>query len=48
MEKRKLEKQLKELNEVIKNFNNSNHNYSYQLELYLRDIFDILIDEIKN
>jgi len=48
MDKHKLEKKLKELNEVIRNFNNSNHNYSYQLELYLRNFFDELIDEIKN
>ena len=48
MDKFELEEKLTELNEVIRNFNNSNHNYSFQLELYLRDIFDELIDEIKN
>ena len=48
MDKQELDENLKELNEVIRNFNNSNHNYSYQLELYLRDIFDELIDKIKN
>ena len=48
MEKSKLEKQLKELNEIIRNLNNSKHNYSFQLEMYTRDFFDNLIDEIKN
>ena len=48
MEKEKLNEQLKELNEVIRNLNNSKHNYSFQLEMYIRDLFDKLIDEIKN
>jgi len=48
MEKEKLDEKLKELNEVIRNLNNSKHNYSFQLEMYTRDLFDKLIDEIKN
>ena len=47
MEKSKLEEQLTELNEIIRNLNNSKHNYSFQLEMYTRDFFDNLIDEIK-
>jgi len=34
MEKQKLEEMIKELNEVIRDLNNSKHNYSYQLEKY--------------
>ena len=48
MNKKELDEKLKELNEVLKNLNNSKHNYSYQLEMYARDLFDILIDEIRN
>ena len=48
MEKKKLEQKLKELNEIIRNLNNSKHNYSFELEMYTRDYFDQLIDEIKN
>jgi hypothetical protein len=48
MDQNELNGKLKELNEVIKNLNNSKHNYSDQLEMYARDLFDILIDEIKN
>ena len=48
MDKKELEERLEELNEVLKNLNNSKHNYSYQLELYTRDLFDSLIDDIKN
>ncbi len=48
MDKNELSEKLRELNEVIKNLNNSKHNYSDQLEMYARDLFDILIDEIKN
>ena len=43
MEKEKLDEKLKELNEVIRNFNNSKHNYSLHLEMYMRDFFDKLI-----
>ncbi|MCL1936769.1 MAG: hypothetical protein FWF52_00025 [Candidatus Azobacteroides sp.] len=48
MNKQELEEKLEELNEVLKNLNDSKHNYSYQLEMYARDLFDTLIDEIKN
>ena len=48
MDKNDLDEKLKELNEVIRNLNNSKHNYSFQLETYTRDLFDQLIDEIKN
>lgn len=48
MNKKELDEKLEELKEILKNLNNSKHNYSYQLELYARDFFDILIDEIKN
>jgi len=48
MEKEILEKRLDELNEIIRNLNNSRHNYSFQLEMFTRDYFDTLIDEIKN
>ena len=48
MEKDKLEEKINELSEMLRNLNNSKHNYSYQLELYTRDLFDSLIDEIKN
>lgn len=40
--------ELEALNEILINLNNSKHNYSCQLEMYARDLFDILIDEIKN
>jgi hypothetical protein len=48
MDKEILEKRLEELTEAIRNFNNSNHNYSYPVEMYIRDLFDMLIDDIKN
>jgi len=48
MNKKELSEKLEELNEVLINLNNSKHNYPYQLEMYARDLFDILIDEIKN
>ena len=48
MHKQKLNEKLEELNEILKDLNNSKHNYSYQLEMYVRDLFDILIDEIRN
>jgi len=48
MNKKDLEEKLKELNEVLKDLNNSKHNYSYQLETFVRDFFDTLIDEIKD
>jgi len=48
MDSQKFEEKLEELNEVLKDLNNSKHNYSNQLEMYARDIFDTLIDEIRN
>ena len=48
VDKQELENRLKELNEIIRNLNNSQHNRSLQLEWYTRDYFDILIDEITN
>ena len=48
MNKKELDEKLEELNEIVRNLNNSKHNYSYQLEMYARDFFDSLIDEIKN
>ena len=48
MDKTKLEKRLTELNEVIRNLNNSRHNKSWQLENYARDLFETIIDEIQN
>jgi hypothetical protein len=37
-----------ELIESIRNLKNSKHNYSYQLEDYVRELFDRMIDEIKD
>ena len=48
MNRQELDEKLEELIEVLKDLNNSKHNYSYQLEMYARDLFDTLIDEIKN
>ena len=48
MDNKILEKRLKELSEIIRNLNKIKHNYSIQYEMYVRDYFDILIDEIKN
>ena len=48
MEIEKLNEKLMELNEKIRNLNSSKHNYSLQLEMSVRDLFDILIDEIKD
>jgi len=33
----------KELIEVIRNFKNSKHNYSWQLELYVRELFELIL-----
>jgi hypothetical protein len=38
----------KELIEAIRNLRNSKHNYSYQLEDYSRELFDRMIDEIRD
>lgn len=48
MDKKELNEKFEELKEVLKNLNNSKHNYSDQLEMYARDLFDTIIDEIKN
>lgn len=48
VEKEALNEKLEELIELLRNLNNSKHNYSLQLEMFIRDYFDILIDEIKN
>jgi len=34
--------------ECLRNLKKSRHNYSTALEIYVRDLFDIMIDEIKN
>ena len=47
MDKNEFEEKLEKLNEILRNLNNSKQNYSYQLKMYARDIFDILIDENK-
>ncbi|GHT55039.1 hypothetical protein FACS189451_01810 [Bacteroidia bacterium] len=38
----------KELIEAIRNLKRSRHNYSYQLEEYVRELFDKMVDEIIN
>jgi hypothetical protein len=38
----------RELIEAIRNFKKSRHNYSWQLENYVRELFDRIIDEIKD
>jgi hypothetical protein len=38
----------KELIEAIRNLKNSKHNYSFQLEEYVRELFDRMLDEIRN
>ncbi|MDR0294572.1 MAG: ArsR family transcriptional regulator [Prevotellaceae bacterium] len=48
MEKTKLQQRLEELVEAITNLNSSRHNPSDELEDYARDLFDEIIDEIKN
>ena len=44
----KLTEQEADLIEAIRNLKNSKHNYSYELEKYVRDLFDNMIDEIWN
>jgi TRAP-type C4-dicarboxylate transport system substrate-binding protein len=48
MDRKELNRKLEELNEMLKNLNNSKHNYPDELEMYTRDLFDSIIDEIKN
>ena len=38
----------RELIEAIRNLKNSKHNYSVQLEEYVRELFDRMLDEIRN
>jgi hypothetical protein len=38
----------RELIESIRNLEKSKHNYSWQLEDYARELFDRIIDEIRN
>jgi len=45
MEKRILTDKEWELIEAIRNFKNSKHNYSFEFELYLRELFEILLRE---
>lgn len=44
MEDLKLTKEEKELIEAIRNLKNSKHNYSKALELYVRELFEALIE----
>jgi len=48
MEREKLKQKLGELVEAITNLNASRHNPSTELENYARDLFETIIDEIKN
>jgi len=48
MDKKELKEKLEELVEAVLNLNNSKHNPSDELENYVRDLFDTIIDEIKN
>ena len=45
MEKRNLTEKEWELIEAIRNFKNSKHNYSFQFESYLRELFETLLKE---
>ncbi|MDR0546177.1 MAG: ArsR family transcriptional regulator [Dysgonamonadaceae bacterium] len=45
MEKRILTGKEWELIEAIRNFKNSQHNYSFQFELYLRELFEQVLRE---
>jgi hypothetical protein len=46
--KLELTEEEQELIEAIRNLQNSKHNYSYQLEDYVRELFDRIIDEIRD
>jgi hypothetical protein len=46
--KLELTEEEEELITAIRNLRNSKHNYSYQLEDYVRQLFDRIIDEIKD
>ncbi len=45
MEKRFLTEKEWELIETIRNFKKSKHNYSFELELYVRELFEILLTD---
>jgi hypothetical protein len=45
MEKRNLTEKEWELIEAIRNFKKTKHNYSFQFELYLRELFESLLRE---
>jgi hypothetical protein len=45
MENRNLTDKEWELIEAIRNFKNSKHNYSFQFELYLRELFERVLTE---
>jgi hypothetical protein len=47
-EKFTLTEKERELIEALRNLKNSRHNYSWQLEAYVRELFDRMIDEIKD
>jgi hypothetical protein len=38
----------RELIETLRNLKNSKHNYSIRLEEYARELFDTILDEIRN
>lgn len=43
-----LTKQEQELIEMLRNLRNSKHNYSKELEEYVRELFEDLLDGIEN
>ena len=43
MKELKLTEKEKELIEAIRNLKNSKHNYSQELELYVRELFEIIL-----
>lgn len=45
MDKQILSEKEWELIEAIRNFKNSKHNYSFQFELYLRELFESMLNE---
>jgi hypothetical protein len=40
MEEKKLDEKLRELADAVKNFKQSKHNPSYDLEVYARELFE--------
>ena len=48
MERKELKAKLEELIAAIENLNASRHNPSEELENYIRDLFETIIDEITN